>query len=169
MLLQNKNSPFDKSHRGKPRLLMDKRGDERLLGFYWIIIFIIITVGIVSATVLFFSKPLDVRSIEARVLSDKLVDCVSEQGELVKASFSDIEKECGLDFGEELEEFYIRIIIQGVEFEKGNKDLSAFCGAKDAESIPVCYEGKLFVLDDDDEFVLVDLLTVVNKVEQNVK
>src|SRR3989338_770987 len=64
------------------RMVLDKRGDERVLSIYWFIMFIIVAVAVVSGVARFYGAPMDVRIVEAELLADKVIDCVSIQGKL---------------------------------------------------------------------------------------
>jgi len=148
-----------------------KRGDERVLGFYWMIIFVLIAVAIVAATISFYSFPLDVRQGEARILGDKIIDCMSEQGKLVDG-INDLEKDCNLNFEDERydkNQFYVSV--EGYEpfDEDDSQDFLAYCLEKPSANIPVCYETKFFVLDGEDNIVLLYITVAIRKIEQNAK
>ena len=52
---------------------INKKGGERVLSFYLFIIYIIVLIGIVSGVVLFRGSALDVRELEASILTDSLL------------------------------------------------------------------------------------------------
>jgi len=53
----------------------NKRGDK-LISVYWFIILTIIAGGIVLMANAFYSTPYDVRNAEAKILSEKVADCI---------------------------------------------------------------------------------------------
>jgi len=171
----------------------DKHAGERVLSFYWILIFILITVGIVSATIVFYKAPLDVRTVEARVFGDRIIDCFTEGGLLSKNNLasisndgSNLENICGLTFEDAVydeNQFYVEIIIEGsqdnkdrkIVFDKDDSGKFKELCEQGSGNYPVCYEEKLFVIDKEGDFgaegdfVLISVLTSVNKLEQYVK
>jgi len=163
-------------------IFQNKKADERILSFYWIIIFVLITIAIVSATLFYFSAPLDIRDIEARVLNDKIIDCITEDGSLnletldaLDPSGGNLEVVCGLNFNDEAyneNQFYIELDVGGerkVTFDKDNSGkFKPLCG-EDSGDYPICHENKLFVLDEGGDFVLVRSFSSIGKVNQNVK
>ena len=56
----------------------NKKAGSRILSFYWIIIFVLITIAITSGTLIFYSQASDVRPAETRILSDRVLECISE-------------------------------------------------------------------------------------------
>ena len=150
------------------------------MSFYWIIIFVIISVGIVSATILFFGDPYDARGVEARILSDKIVDCLTDGGEFDGQIWASLEEDgnnlqevCNLNFQDssyEKNQFYVEIEIDGrkVEYDVGNSGgFKATCDAG-TRNYPICYKEKLFVLNGNTH-LLIEILTSVRKIEQNVQ
>lgn len=173
--------------------LLDKKADERILSFYWIIIFVLIAIAIVSATYFFYKAPFDIREVEARVLNDKIVECIAKNGFIRKDNIANLglegqtlEEVCGLNFDDssyDKNQYYIEININGgnsaadrvIIFDKDDSgEFKELCG-QDAEKYPVCHTSRFSVLDDDGNygsdggFVFVEVITSVNKVNQNVK
>ena len=161
-------------------LKINRKGDERVLSMYWFILFIIVAVAIVSAVLIFYSYLLDVRSTEAGVLSDRVADCLSDNGILnegkLDEAVNNIEGACNLILKDESKEkyssmksqYYIKVEANGKLIESGDRDFLAYCGQSSKVNIPVCFEKKLFVLNGND-FVPIKITTVVRKVEQNAK
>lgn len=167
--------------------LKRKKADERVLSVYWIIIFVLIAISIVSATIIFFSSPADVRQIEARVLGDKLIECLAENGQSNQGVFnslsvdgSNLEQKCSLnlkDASYDKNQFYIKIKTGAKDGAKEiiynqdeSEDYAVYCKAEiNEKNVPVCYEQKLFVLNEKNEFILIDLLIAINKIKSNVK
>jgi len=158
---------------------INKKADERLLSFYWIIMFVIVTVAVVSAVLIFVSSPFDIRETESKLLVDSLVKCISENGVLkenfVNLSNEGLERKCNLNlkdntyYGEESnKQYFVAIRFKEKEYSSGNSNLEALCeGAEQKENIPVCANKKIMLLDSRGEFVLVNLVAAVRKTEKN--
>ena len=157
----------------------NKKAGERLLSFYWIIIFIIISIAVVSATVLYAGNPIDVRQIESRILADKILECISSNGNLnvgVTESLSEdginLEEKCGLNFRDSKypeNQFYIEINAEGMKKITFNKDNSgafrAFCDQK-SKMMPICHKEIVFLMKGS-QLSKVELFISIKKISQN--
>ena len=157
-----------------------KKAGERVLGFYWMIIFVIITIGIVSAAVLFYGNPLDVRGAESRILSDKIIECISDNGALneqiitnLNEAGSNLQEVCGLNFADQAyseNQYYVELNVDGVKriiFKKdGSEEFKVFC-KEDSRRVPQCYSPVIFLLRNNN-LQKVEILTAVSKTKQNV-
>ena len=100
-------------------LSKSKKGGEKLLSVWWFFILIIVGVGIVAGVIIHFGAEVNVKGLEAHILSDKIMNCIGEgnflKGEVLQKDF-DILKECGL--GPEVfglgSVFYINLTIVSV-------------------------------------------------------
>ena len=151
-------------------LIKDKKAGERLSFFYWIVIFIIVSIAIASAVIVFYSASFDVRGIEAEILSDKIIECMVDNGELQGVE-GDLQEKCNLNFQDDTgkykeEQYYIEAEVNGKKISSGNKVLEPFCSESSKKNIPYCLEKKLMVLDSGN-FVLLKIKSVVRKIEQN--
>ncbi|MEJ2497249.1 MAG: hypothetical protein P8Y43_07230 [Sulfurovaceae bacterium] len=61
---------------------MNKKGTDKLLSMYWFLILFLVAGGIFAMVTVFYSSPYDVREIEAEILADKTLDCISYTGKL---------------------------------------------------------------------------------------
>ena len=160
---------------------MNKKAGERVLSIYLFIIYIIVGIGIVSGVIIFYG-PLDIREIEAEVLTDKVIDCLVDQGQLkegVLESDFDLMEECKFDFrdntqkyeGEERYGVSVKIYdFDSIKLKKelskvGREDFLEFCGSE-GKKIPKCNKKELYVLDGEDK-VLLSVVSAIGKV-QNV-
>jgi hypothetical protein len=161
-------------------MMQNRKGDERILTFYWILVFVIIAVAVASAVILFFGKPLDVREKETEIFADKIVDCYVNQGVIDSGALeikdsATLRQRCRLSFQDisnrayaDKEQYYVEVKAGNYEMMAGNSDLKPLCDSAESKSrIPVCMEKKIFVLNNEGEFVLLQILTAVRKVEQN--
>lgn len=159
--------------------MKNKKGGERVLSIYLFIIYIIVAVGIVSGVIIFYGKPLDVRSLEAEILTDKVIDCLVEQGELkseVGDSF-DLLKNCKFDFKDNTRKYEgderYAVKVELYDFNTGGLikplpiagDISffEFCNME-GDKIPRCNEKQVYVLEGENK-ILLKINSAVGKVE----
>lgn len=156
----------------KARMLMhSKKAGERILSIWMFIVWGIIFLGITSAVLAIYSVRVDVKGVEAGILSDKIIGCISENGYL-RQDFSygfDIFSECGIDkevierAGNyniliEVYDFYSCSKKEGkfacekklyeVEAPEGDSSLFVLCVAKKTEI--GCVEKAIYLLDKKD-------------------
>ncbi len=162
----------------KDKMFKNKKAGERILSIYLFIIYIIVGVGIVSGVIVFKGSDLDVREIEAGVLSDKVIDCLVEQGKLrtdFDSSF-DLIRECNFNFkdntekyqGEErygvkVEAFDFNSGVLKQEIKAGKTDFLVLCDSE-GEKIPKCNIKELYVLKGEEK-ILLKINSVVGKIE----
>lgn len=131
---------------------MDKRGTQ-IISLWWFSVLAFVTVVVVIATVMFYGKPVDVREIEADVLSDRIARCIYNQELLNVSEIRGLKlyQDCGLrekSFGLE-SNFYFNVTfydslskVQIWEFIGGKRSYAGDCIAtgKDikAEHYPKC-------------------------------
>ena len=155
---------------------MNRKGDEKVMSFYWFVMFIIIAVVLASGIILYFSKPIDVREIEAGLLVDKVIGCVVSQGVLDVGKLGGLtdenfEEVCGfsvIDNARETgsEEYFVKLEAGGKVLNAGDGNFEAFCfDAKSDKNIPVCLERELIVFNGGYEKI--KILVSVRKTEQN--
>jgi len=95
------------------QLISNKKGSEKLFSIWWFLVLAIVGVGIVAGVYIFYSSEVDIKEIESEALSNKLIDCVVQQGFLIddflKADF-DVFETCKIN-KEIIEsgDFYFRI------------------------------------------------------------
>lgn len=172
---------------------INKCADERLLSIYLFIIYIIVSIGIVSGVLVFHGAGLDVREIEAEILSDKIIDCLVNEGELVGEVLNEdfnLEEFCNIELNDNTEgyngEEQIGIEVRIFDFdscykdeedkiicadnlrskiEVGRKDLFGFCNLE-GDKLPRCSEEYIYV-SNNEKGVMLKVLGVVRRVEQN--
>ncbi len=139
--------------------MKNKRGGEKLLSIWWFFVLVIVGTGISVAVMMFYSADVDVREIEADILSEKIIDCIIEQGFLVEdITNENMFERCDLNqeiFGKE-SSFYFRISTWDEEGNKlkedivGGKDFEVECeigeAVEKAEHYPKCVKKKEGVL-----------------------
>lgn len=158
---------------------MNKKGAEQVLSFYWLIMFGIVAIVVVSGVLLFYSKPLDIRGSEDNILINRIAGCFSDNGQLTAIS-SDVldgkkslEEACGFNF-EDIPankgkmQYFIKINVEGKEVKFGDNNFEPLCGQQLGKvNIPLCVEKKFFVLDSAGRFAPVNILVAILKVAQN--
>lgn len=171
-----------------------KKGDERVLSIYLFIIYIIVAIALVSGVIIFYGTPLDIRELEARALTDRVIYRLVDKGELTGEVFKtdfDLKAYCGLDFKDNTkkyageEQYGLKVIISKFDscsknkdgylscafnensFEYGRTDFFSYCGAN-GNKIPKCYHQQIYVLNSGKQYLL-DVSSTVGKVEANVR
>jgi len=147
---------------------MNKKADERILSIYLFIIYILVSIGIVSGVLLVQGSGLDVRKVEAGILADKVIDCLVYQGNLSSEVFSgnfDLLSFCGFEFRSDDEEYGVQIMVGDVEEKYGREDYLEFCDLKGVK-IPKCETREVYVLNKG-EGVDLKVVGVIGKVNKN--
>lgn len=175
---------------------MNKRGADKVLSVYWFVILIATAGGISAMVYNFYSYPYDIRSVESKVLSDKLSDCISQGGILNSGLFDETGKLkenlnesiigiCSLNFAPESsfngeEQFYFEINFYNasnpqnpaLEISHGNSAWKADCEIskdKDYKNLAKCNNEEFYSLDSSGKAYLIKILTITKKTEKNVK
>ena len=168
----------------------NRKGADKVLSMYWFAILILVAGGVVAMVTTFQSYPYDVREVEANLLSDKVVDCISSQGILNQDLFSEEGFDenfvnnfldiCGINLNSNYEEeqYYFEINFYNLtsldkslfEIYKGNANFKADCEIEeDYKRFATCVEKRFYSVDELNKQYLVDVLSIVAKVDKNVK
>lgn len=152
-----------------------KKGTEKILSIYWFIILFIVAGAIVYMTTIFYGEPYDVRQIEANILVNKIVDCLSD-GENLRQDAADENfrdnflENCNLNFNSEEmweeEQYYIEI--KDLDIIKGNVNLKNYCDLHKETSV-VCVKRGFYILDENNKGSMIEILSIVRKTEKNAK
>ncbi|MBU0977979.1 MAG: hypothetical protein KKD18_06175, partial [Nanoarchaeota archaeon] len=125
-------------------MFLNKKGDEKYLSPWNILIWIILIGTIVIALGMFNSAKTDIRSEEARILAHRVIDCIIQDGKTLAPlteNFDLLEK-CNLNkkIIEESGAFYIGITLTDLntneiieQYSVGDKDLKFQCALKKDE------------------------------------
>ena len=172
--------------------MINKKAGERVLSIYLFIIYIMVSIGIVSGVVLFYGSGLDVRTAEAGILTDKVIDCLTEQGRLhenILKDNSDLLAFCKLNFKDNSglyqgdEQYGVRVeffdfnscnkegdkIVCSNEIKKieaGRNDFLKYCDLK-GDKIPKCDKKEVYVLNNK-EGILIKITGAVGQTDKNV-
>ena len=165
---------------------MNKKG-KSVLSLYWFLILGIIASGFFIMVYLFYGTPFDIRELEARVLTNKIADCISYAGRInsdlinegnFSIDFNLIEK-CHLIFASpewEDEQYYVKVYFYKLEdtenpvfnINVGNNNWLASCSLE-SKNVAQCLEKSFYSLDELNYQYIIKILTVVRKSEKNVK
>ncbi len=110
----------------------NKRGEERIFSIWWFVVIVVISGVIVLATLGFFSKESNTKDYESKILYDKILECLVENGHL-REDFNkdfDIFSSCNLDEQviEKTGNFYLEIkLANELILEKGDKSKNVAC------------------------------------------
>ncbi|MBM3247598.1 hypothetical protein FJZ17_03625 [Candidatus Pacearchaeota archaeon] len=138
-------------------MIENKSGE--LLSMWWFFVLIIIGVGIIAGTLMFASEKIDVRTIQADVISNKIIDCVVDFGVISDILSSDFNlfDSCYIDKGifDSSGNYFLRInLTSGLgevknELTYGNRAFVEDCKISliQADNYPRCVKKELLVLD----------------------
>ncbi len=157
---------------------------EKLVSVYWFAILVLVAGGIFIMVYTFYHQPYDVRMVEARILSNNIADCVSQEGSLVVNLDSNLKKDfltnCHLLLGDQDPEYYFEVnfyefpntINSVFEIIEGNKNYKADCEVQKKqgyENLPKCIEKRFYSVDNSGNQYLIKILSAVGKVKENAK
>jgi len=173
---------------------MNKKADGKIISIYWFIILVVVAGGVFLMVSLYYSSPYDVRDIEADLLSEKIANCISYQGDLNSNLISDagIFKEAFIDhFLDECDininpvgqwekpQYYFEVNFYKFEdsraiilnISEGDINFKSDCEIKDKkyENLVVCSKKEFYTRGFGENVYLIKILSVVRKTEQNVK
>ncbi|MDP3026935.1 MAG: hypothetical protein Q8N63_04450 [Nanoarchaeota archaeon] len=160
--------------------MKNKKGGERILSIYLFIIYIIVSIGIVSGVIIFYGQPLDVGNLEAEILTDSVINCLVEQGGLKEGVLDDsydLLKDCKFDFRDNTrkyegdERYAVKVELYDFntnELKKtlpiaGDADFLSYCSSE-GDKIPRCNEKQVYVLYGQTKFLL-KITSAVGKVQ----
>lgn len=151
------------------------KASSELLSIWWFFVLAIIAVGVVSGVTIFYGEKIDVRAMEAEILTTRIGDCIIQNGELKFSLFEknvDIFKFCSLN-QEMLNNsglYYIHIVgtkgKEEVSLVYGNsgfeKDCPIAAAMKAAKNYPLCSKKSFSAFNDKMELVSIEINTGSN-------
>lgn len=163
--------------------IKEKKGAEKLISIYWFVILILVAGTIVYMVSIFYENPYDVREIEANILINKVADCLSDKGKLryqlteeLKTNF--LEK-CHLNFNTDDSggEYYLEIEFYDFDtnnlldfnISEGNINLRNFLEDSPRSNFIVFSSKSFYVLNGNDEELIVKILSIIRKTEENLQ
>ena len=161
---------------------MNRRGGDKILSVYWFAILILVAGGIFGMVYTFYNHPYDVREIEANLLVNHVSDCLSMGGKLnslvlVEGFSENFLEICNINFntGDSFEgsQYYLEVNLDGNQIvSEGNKNLISNCGYEseiEKNNLAKCVERSFYSLDENENPILIKILSIVRKTEKNVR
>ena len=71
------------------RLIKNKFGGGKVFSIWWFAVFVVVLIGLVTGTMIFYSAKINIKSFEAEILYSQVMDCVSHQGFLKEEVFQE--------------------------------------------------------------------------------
>lgn len=168
----------------------NRKGTDKVLSIYWFAILVLVAGGVFAMVTTFYSYPYDVREVETEFFADKIADCISEKGVLnsdlvaggeFNEEFSEnFLIECGINFNSEFEEeqYYFEIDFYDLtnldkpffKISNGNANYKADCGIEEEyKRFAMCVEKRFYSVDELNNQYLIKILSIVAKINKNVK
>src|SRR3989344_2557943 len=135
-------------------LIKNKRAGEEIYSLVWFSVWIVVWLVVIIGVLKFYSLNIDVKQVEADILSEKILDCINENGVMK-------------------EDFYFKIVLDTTPkkiISGGNPGFEAMCGQK-GENVPKCVPKKENILYDDGtgaKPIKIEVLTASNQKGKNV-
>ena len=103
----------------------------KLLSAWWFFVIFVAAGGIVAGVLIVQTDPIDVRALEANILSERLIDCFIDNGYLNDYNSIGIYSDCRLDqkMFEDKSDYYFKIKI----YDEDNNELKVFLGGANFE------------------------------------
>ncbi len=178
-------------------MILKNKKANKMVSVYWFAILFIVAAAIVYMVLSFYGKPYDIREVEAHALTNKIAGCLSEAGVLNERIFKEgvlnedfkenFIEECKLIFEvedaygwREQGQYYVEVGFYdfstkaqiGSIIKQGNLNLVSSCGVEtdiEEERIAKCVEREFYSLDDEGKVHLIKILSIVRKIEKNIK
>lgn len=156
--------------------IIGKKAEERVYSLVWFSVWIVVWLVVIIGVLRFYSINFDVKEVEADILSEKILNCINDNGALIDGFFKEdfnIFEKCGLNQEVMKSDFYLKItlntdpkkIVSG-----GNPGFEAMCWQK-GENVPECITKKENILYDDGteaKIIEIEVLTASNQKGKNV-
>ena len=153
-----------------------KKAELNLLSIWWFAILVVIAVGIVSSTLIFYSNKADVRLSEADILATKIIDCVSSDAFINERFLSknfDVFKECSINQSivNNSGNYYLKIslkkndnLIQESKYGNSAFEIDCKIGASmiEAKNYPRCLQREVLLFDNNYEKYKLSILAGSN-------
>jgi len=174
-------------------IIKNKKADEKVLGFWWILIMLFTGAAIILCVIIINGAPLDVGYMEADILASRVLDCIVSNGYLV-GNFSpsfDLQGRCGFDFKEidvssgtakiTESKYYVEVNISELNgkfingfYTRAGEETKKWCEYQkvqgDAKKLAKCVQKNVYSLmktAEGDKKILIKIYTGVNKREKN--
>lgn len=151
----------------------------KLLSIWWFFVLAVVSTGIVVGTLAFYGADINVKGIEAETLTNKIIDCLVNQGKINQDFLEtdyDIFENCNLNRSllAQQGKYFIKITISDYADKKGEgvkmygTNFEESCKIQktvNAENFPICSEEEMMVRDIYDNNLKLNVLTGSNYLE----
>ncbi len=140
--------------------------------FIYRFLIIVLVIGTIIGIVWWrFSKPYDVRPIEASALAQKCISCLTDTGAIMPNTFN--EKTISECLEIDKENLFMNLTLKGPSdtfFAIGNLDLEPYCGEKKpaGKYMPSCFNETYRVLNSSYMLTDLNMVIMIEKQEKNV-
>lgn len=154
---------------------MNKKGDEKYLSPWNVLVWIIMVGTIVIGLGIFNSASTDVRPEEARILALRIADCIVEENHLIAEITEDFNIHQACNLNKEMispsGDFYISITLKDLytkqetseKFTLGDKDLEFQCAIKeDEENFAACHTELVYAKNSKNQEIIIEIKTASN-------
>jgi len=156
---------------------MNKKADSKLLSVWWFVVLLVILVGIVGGTFMFYSSKIDMRLLEGDVLSSRIMGCIIDRGYISQNFIDDkfdIFKTCNISQSiiDKSGNFYLNISVYDlnskliIEKSYGNRAFVQECAVgaamTEAKNFPKCTQKSTNVLNLKGELLKLNILAGSN-------
>lgn len=110
--------------------MLNNKKAEKYLSVWWFFILAIIAIGVVAGVLIFYGADVNVKGLEANILSERLYECLESNGFILDGFMSndfDLFSQCNIAkevFGSD-NEYYFRISISDISGKKLREDIIA--------------------------------------------
>tara|TARA_Y100000034_G_scaffold32108_1_gene39262 strand:+ start:1684 stop:2172 length:489 start_codon:yes stop_codon:yes gene_type:complete len=158
--------------------IKEKKASSKIMSIYWFAILFLVAGVIVYMVSIFYGNPYDVREIESNILINNVANCLSENGklkdDLTEEIKNDFLKKCSLNFNTNDDEGQYYLEVEFLDF--GNRNSLPFkitegnINLKDNPNVGSIFksEKSFYILNNQDEEIVVKILAVISKTKENV-
>jgi len=150
----------------------DKKAELQIaLSAWWFFIIVIIGAGIVISAAIYYATDIDVKWLEADILSERILDCLVDNGYFVEGISERIYNECGLEESrfQKGSNYFFKIWVEDeMILGAGDYSIERNCEVKVGgigvtKYFPICSERKVVVLGGEGEGIKVRVLAGSNQ------
>jgi len=130
-------------------------------------ILVLVIGGIFAIVIGHYSKQYDIRSVEASIITGKIVECIAPDGKVKDFSTETIKNCIPIDE----KEFYINITLENNSIALGDNFIAILCKAKEKDvkvkHYPSCLEERYYVLENNEPKKM-NIFVGIKKIEKNL-
>ena len=152
--------------------MINKKAELQIaLSAWWFFMIVIIGAGIVISASIYYATDIDVKWLEADILSEKIMDCVVDNGYFVESVSEKIYNECGLEENLFIKgsNYFFKIWVNGeMILGGGDYSIEKNCEVKGAgigvtKYFPICSEKNMIAWNDEGKEIKIRVLAGSNQ------